>query len=170
MKTSSLVALLMAAALANPVNAFASDSKPNNKLATELLATTLPDSTGAKQAFSQWQGKILVVNFWATWCAPCVKEMPELSAFQQELGTSKVQLLGIGIDEAANIANFAKKHTISYPLFVAGMGGSELSSNLGNKGGALPFTVLIDSKGRVIKTYVGTVNLKILRSDIKKLN
>jgi thiol-disulfide isomerase/thioredoxin len=165
----SLLAVPLASAILSPINALASEAKAQNKFATELFASSLPDIKGVKQSLSQWKGKILVVNFWATWCAPCIKEMPELSAFQQEVGSSKVQLLGIGIDEASNIAKFAQKYPVSYPLLVAGMGGSELSVSLGNNGGALPFTALIDNKGRVIKTYVGTVKINDLRNDIKKL-
>lgn len=142
---------------------------PTDKAVAALLATKLSDSEGKSQALSQWKGKILVVNFWATWCAPCVKEMPELSAFQQEMASKNVQLLGIGIDDAASISAFRKKHPVQYPLFVAGMEGSDLASNLGNDGGALPYTVLIDRDGHVVKSFAGTVKLAELKAQIQKL-
>jgi peroxiredoxin len=77
--------------------------------------------------------------------------------------------LGIGIDSPSNIRQFSEKHQISYPLLVAGMAGTELSREFGNQAGGLPFTVLIDSDGRVRKTYIGRLDLKKLRADLASL-
>src|SRR4051812_32339137 len=87
-----------------------------NPAVDSLLNQTLPDAQGKPQALSQWKGKTLVVNFWATWCAPCVQEMPELSALQMEVASKDIQILGIGIDSAENIREFSAKYKISYPL------------------------------------------------------
>lgn len=143
--------------------------KPQNGAIRQLFSLSLADSTGKTKKLSQWQGKILIVNFWATWCAPCVKEMPELSSLQKSLDKSNVQLLGLGIDSPANIAAFASQHQITYPLFAAGMEGTELSRQLGNQAGGLPFTVLIDADGKLIKSYLGRLNIQELGSDITKL-
>lgn len=134
-----------------------------------LLTQTLPDASGKPQNLGQWKNKPLVVNFWATWCTPCVEEMPELSALQGELGPQKVQILGIGIDSAANISQFASKYQIRYPLYVAGMGGSELSRQLGNQAGGLPFTVLVGRDGQVKRTYLGRLKMNELRKDLAAL-
>jgi thiol-disulfide isomerase/thioredoxin len=134
-----------------------------------LLAQSMPDSKGKPQALLQWKGKALIVNFWATWCAPCVKEMPELSALQTEVASRNIQLIGVGIDSATNIAEFATKYAISYPLYVAGMSGSELSRQFGNDAGALPFTVLIGRDGQVKKTYLGRLKMEELRADLAGL-
>jgi peroxiredoxin len=142
---------------------------PQNGAVQKLMSLTLPDSLGAPQKLSQWQGKILVVNFWATWCAPCVQEMPELSALQAELGKNNVQLLGLGIDSPGNIKDFAKKYAITYPLFSAGMEGTEISRLLGNQAGGLPFTLLISTDGNIIKTYLGRLKMDELRADISKI-
>jgi len=134
-----------------------------------LLSQSMPDSKGQPQALSQWKEKALIVNFWATWCAPCVKDMPELSALQTEVASKNIQLIGIGIDSATNIAEFTSKYAISYPLYVAGMGGSELSRQFGNDAGALPFTVLIGRDGQVKKTYLGRLKMEELRADLSVL-
>jgi thiol-disulfide isomerase/thioredoxin len=134
----------------------------------QFLALTLKDSQNKPQAINQWKNKFLVVNFWATWCKPCVQEMPELVELQKEFSAQNVQFLGLGIDSPTNIAEFAEKYQISYPLFAAGMEGTELSRAMGNKAGGLPFTVLISTDGRVVKSYLGRLKMDELRSDIKK--
>lgn len=131
-----------------------------------LLAHTWPDARGTPQKLSQWENKPLIVNFWATWCAPCVQEMPELSALQTELAPKDIQLIGIGIDSAANIADFSSKYKISYPLYVAGIDGTDLSRAFGNQAGGLPFTVLIGRDGQVKKTYLGRLKMQDLRADL----
>lgn len=131
-----------------------------------LLAQTLPDAHGQTQALSAWRGKPMIVNFWAPWCAPCVDEMPELSALQAEIAPRGIQLLGIGIDSADNIAKFANKYKISYPLFAAGVGATELARAFGNQTGGLPYTVLIGRDGQVKKTYLGRLKITELRADL----
>ncbi len=134
-----------------------------------LMQLRLPDASGKTQPLSSWQGKTLVVNFWATWCPPCVDEMPELVALQNDLGATGVQVLGIGIDSPSNIRQFAEKHQITYPLLVGGMEGTELSRQFGNQAGGLPFTVLIGQDGRVRQTYVGRLDLAKVRADLSSL-
>ena len=140
-----------------------------NTAVQQLTSLSLTDAQGKVQKLSQWQGKFLLVNFWATWCAPCVQEMPELSELQKNLSQDNIQLLGLGIDSPTNIADFAQKYQISYPLFAAGMEGTELSRQLGNQAGGLPFTVLISPDGILLKSYLGRLNIVQLRSDIIKL-
>ena len=134
-----------------------------------LYAQVLPDAQGKLQALAQWQGKPLLVNFWAPWCAPCVEEMPELSSLQQQYSGKNLQIIGIGIDSQARIAQFAAKLKIAYPLYVAGMDGSELARKFGNASGGLPYTVLIGADGEVRKTYLGRLKFGQLRSDLSAL-
>lgn len=126
----------------------------------------LVDEKGKSQNLAQWRGKTLLINFWATWCAPCVQEMPELSAFQTQFGKKNIQILGLGIDSSSNIQEFSAKHKISYPLYIAGASGTELSRQFGNLAGGLPFTVLLGSDGKVKKTYLGRLKLDELRADL----
>lgn len=175
MKKTSLISGLIVAIIAIASGIYAANrnhtpAAPQIPAVTQLLALQLTDSSGKPQALSQWQDRFLVVNFWATWCAPCVQEMPELSALQQELSSQGVQILGLGIDSPSNIAEFAGKYQISYPLFAAGMQGSELSRQLGNQAGGLPFTVLIGRDGQLRKAYLGRLKMGQLRADIAKFS
>jgi thiol-disulfide isomerase/thioredoxin len=146
----------------------ATGGKPHTAV-TNLYAQSFNDAAGKAQALSQWQGKPLLVNFWAPWCAPCVREMPELDALAKEMKAKQVNVIGIGIDTPGNIAQFAQKLKISYPLYVAGMGGTDLAREFGNEAGGLPYTVLIGADGQVKKTYLGQIKFDQLRADLAKL-
>ncbi|MGZ3253405.1 MAG: TlpA family protein disulfide reductase [Burkholderiaceae bacterium] len=132
----------------------------------ELFATSLNDSSGKLQNLGQWKGKTLLVNFWATWCNPCIEEMPELSALQSTANSKGIQIIGIGIDSTVNITEFTSKRKISYPLYVADTQGAELGRKFGNQAGGLPFTVLIESSGQIKKTYLGRLKLEELKKDL----
>lgn len=121
----------------------------------ELHRLVLPDPQGKPQPFSQWQGKVLVVNFWATWCDPCREEVPALVRIQQKEGGRGLQIVGIGIDSADKIREFAAKFHINYPLAVAGLSAVDTSRKLGNAAGGLPFTVILDRNGRLAATHLG---------------
>jgi thiol-disulfide isomerase/thioredoxin len=134
-----------------------------------LLSQTFNDAAGSQQSLSQFKDQALVVNFWATWCAPCVEEMPELSTLQTELDASKIKIIGIGIDSPSNIREFAAKHKISYPLYVGGMEASDLSRQLGNQAGGLPFTVVVGRDGQIKKTFLGRLKMNELRAELTRL-
>lgn len=134
-----------------------------------LFKQWMPDDKGTQQAMAQWQGKPLLLNFWAPWCAPCVQEMPELSQLQTGGKYKNLQVVGIGIDTPTNIADFNKKFKIAYPLLVGGSTGTELSRLLGNAQGGLPFTVLIGADGKVRKAYLGRLNFEKLEKDLAAL-
>ncbi|WP_353152576.1 TlpA disulfide reductase family protein [Herminiimonas fonticola] len=142
---------------------------PESPAVATFFAQQLEDADGKMHTLSQWQGKTLIVNFWATWCAPCVEEMPELTALQTELAPHGIQILGVGIDNPTNIREFAAKYKITYPLYIAGMTGSELSRQFGNQAGGLPFTVIIGPNGDIKKTYLGRLKMEQLRADIHSL-
>lgn len=139
---------------------------PQNNAVADLFRQSLPDAQNTQQALSQWKGKTLVVNFWATWCAPCVEEMPDLAALQKEAASKNIQIIGIGIDSASNIREFSLKHQITYPLYVAGINGTELARQFGNQAGGLPFTVLVSPSGDIQKTYLGRLKMDELRKDL----
>lgn len=118
---------------------------------------------------SQFKGKPLLVNFWAPWCAPCVKEMPELSTLATELKAKNVNVVGVGIDTPTNIQEFTTKYKISYPIYVGGMVATDLARAFGNANASLPYTVLIGADGKVVKTYLGILKFDELRKDLATL-
>lgn len=122
----------------------------------------LPDAAGAVQRMADLRGKVVVVNFWATWCVPCVQEIPTLSKAHADAG-GRVAFVGLGIDSPANIAGFNDRFKPSYPLLVAGAGGTELARALGDDAGALPFTVVIGPDGHVIASHLGKVDEAMLK-------
>ena len=134
-----------------------------------LFAQSMNDASGANHSLSRWKGKPLVINFWAPWCAPCVQEMPELNDLAIANAAKHINVIGIGIDSPANIAEFAVRLKISYPLYVAGMSGTELARQFGNSAGGLPYTVLVGADGKVVKTYLGKLKFEELKADLARL-
>jgi thiol-disulfide isomerase/thioredoxin len=122
---------------------------------TAILGLVLPVANGQQQAMAQWRGKVLVVNFWATWCAPCREEMPEFVRIQSRDAGKGVQFVGIAVDDAAKVRDFAHEIGLNYPALIGGFGAIELSRTLGNQLSALPFTVVLGRDGRVALTHLG---------------
>ena len=121
-----------------------------------------PDGKSANS--DDWRGKVLVVNFWASWCPPCVEEMPTLDKIAQEYASKNVLIVGIGIDSPSNIRQFLEKTPVSYPIVIGGLDGSALAKQMGNAQGALPYTVIINAKGKSVFTKLG----KISEEELKK--
>ncbi|MCC7227106.1 MAG: TlpA family protein disulfide reductase [Burkholderiaceae bacterium] len=149
------------------VSARAAQGAAQDGGAREFFDTSMPDLQGQAVALSTFIGKPLLANFWATWCAPCVEEMPHLDAMAKS--TPGVQFVGIGIDTAANIQKFVDKIPVSYRLLVAGHAGIALCRALGNSAGGLPFTVLFDAKGNKFDAILGEVQPGDLQSRIARL-
>src|ERR1700692_2757084 len=157
---AAVVALLSGAALALWDNA--------SRDATKLLALSLPDVSGNQQSLAQWRGKVVVVNFWATWCEPCRKEMPEFVLAQREFGPRGLQFVGIAVDQRDKVEQFAKDLDLNYPALIGGYDAVDLSKSLGNELSALPFTIIIDRKGNVARTQSGPFTSDQLRSAIAR--
>lgn len=138
-------------------------------VANPFYAQSFAALDGSEVAFTQYLGKPVVLNFWATWCPPCVKEMPDLEALHKRHG--QVRFVGLAIDSAANVERFNKEKVhVSYPLLIAGHKGIELMRNLGNKQGGLPFTVVFDAEGSVAHTVLGPVKPDQLEARIQRLS
>jgi thiol-disulfide isomerase/thioredoxin len=144
----------------------AGDSRNDAAALNTLFGLSFENPQGQTVPMAQYRGKSLVLNFWATWCPPCVEEMPELSEWHKTAGNT-VEIVGIGIDSPSNVREFVAKNKISYPLLVAGMGGTELSRLLGNPSGALPFTIVISSKQSVALRVLGRFSLPALQAAAK---
>ncbi|MBP6019903.1 MAG: TlpA family protein disulfide reductase [Burkholderiaceae bacterium] len=115
-----------------------------------------PDSTGQQKSLTDYLGQPLVLNFWATWCPPCVKEMPDLQELHEKY--PNIHIVGLAVDTASNVLKFGDKVSVSYPLLVAGHGGISLMRDLGNKTGGLPYTVIFDAQGRLAHRILGQIN------------
>jgi len=136
---------------------------------TPLLGITLPDPDGKDQAIAQWKGKILVVNFWATWCAPCREEMPMFMRLQDSQRGKGIQFVGIAVDNADKVRQYASDLKLNYPTLIGGFGAMELSKSLGNSVMALPFTVIVDRSGKVAHTQLGPLKEDQLQSILRQL-
>jgi thiol-disulfide isomerase/thioredoxin len=122
-----------------------------------LAAATFGDLEGRQTRLAEWRGKVLVCNFWATWCAPCREEIPLLVAARQKYGAGVVEIVGIAIDNEAKVREFAATFKISYPVLLAEANGLDLMRRLGNQGGGLPYTVIADRDGHVVHRKLGAL-------------
>ncbi|WP_245898496.1 TlpA family protein disulfide reductase [Polynucleobacter rarus] len=130
----------------------------------EFMAVDWKNETGENVNSQAWKNKILVINFWASWCPPCVEEMPMLSAFNQKLDNNTVQMIGIGIDSPSNLRQFLQNTTVTYPILLGGLEGSNWMKRLGNSQGALPYTVILNPDGKILLTKLGKITEKELES------
>ncbi len=114
--------------------------------------------SGALLELRGFQGKPLVLNFWATWCPPCVEEMPLLDRFYRENSAKGWQVVGLAIDRADPVRRFLREHPVGFPVGLAESSGAELCRNLGNLAGGLPFSLVVDSDGFIVQRKMGRVS------------
>jgi hypothetical protein len=127
-----------------------------------LWAMRLDRPEGGELVLADWRGKPLLINFWATWCAPCVREMPEIDRFHREFGPRGWQVLGLAIDSPTPVREFLGRVKVGFAIGLAGLDGTELVRKLGNPQGGLPFSVMIDAKGKVMQRKLGETDFKQL--------
>jgi thiol-disulfide isomerase/thioredoxin len=128
-------------------------SKPASEL--PWWRTRFEQPQGGDVALADFQGHVLVVNFWATWCPPCVEEMPLLDGFAQQQHPKGWRVIGLALDNLNAVQSFLKRVPVSFPVAIAGLAGLELSRELGNAGGQLPFTAVWDSDGALRHVKLG---------------
>lgn len=121
-------------------------------------ALSLDTPDGVPMPMQAFRGSPLVVNFWATWCPPCVEELPLLSAFYNQNKANGWHLLGLAVDKPAPVNQFLARSPVSFPVALAGMEGVDLSRSLGNAAGALPFSVLFDADGQIRQRKIGQLH------------
>ena len=126
--------------------------------AIEFGRLRLPDQHGKNQGFEQWHGRILIVNFWATWCEPCRDEVPDLLKIQAKYAAKSVQVVGIAADSAVKVRLFAEEFRVGYPLLIGGMEVIDLMRRLGNPVGGLPYTIIMDASGKVVTRHLGRIS------------
>jgi len=123
--------------------------------AASVLDANFADLDGKSRALDEWQGKLVVLNFWATWCPPCLKEMPAFVRLQQRYGAQGVQFIGIALDGREEVAKFVAEHGIDFPIFAGEEDVARYMQRVGNQIGALPFTVVVDRDGQIRHTHQG---------------
>ena len=122
---------------------------------------------GRELVMASLRGKPLLLNFWATWCPPCVKEMPMLDAFYQTMRAQGWQVVGLAVDSPTPVREFLKRVPVSFTIGLAGIEGSELSRALGNPTGSLPFTVVLNKKGEVVVQKLGSIDEADLKNWVR---
>ena len=143
----SLTQAAQAAQAAQATPAAAPDSQP-------LFAAQFKDFERQQQPLAQFKGRPMLVYFWATWCKSCKHEVPELIALHKKFG-NKLSVVGIAVDNADKVREFVQQNRINYPVLLGSNDAITLSRQLGNTVGGLPFAVLLDAQGRIIKTLLG---------------
>lgn len=136
---------------------------------TPRIEFSFPDLSGKQRHVSEWQGKILVINFWASWCGPCREEIPEFIKLQNEFRDKGLQFIGIAIDEKQAVKNYLDTIAINYPILMGGDSAIPLSHQLGNFINAVPFTLILDQKGRVMLRKPGEISREEILEEIEPL-
>ena len=138
---------------------------PPSKLSGAAPAFTLTDLNGKPVSLADFRGKVVVLDFWATWCPPCKKEIPDFISLQQEYGSRGVQIVGIALDEPDKVAAFAKQNGMNYPVL---LGTESISAKYGGIDG-IPTTFVIDKKGKIVSRFEGFRPRSVFETEIKKL-
>jgi len=185
MNTIKLVALILASALigalvfqfTQPENTDTiRDAESKSTAATQDASPgvlrpsfTLPDLEDQPRNINEWDGKLLLINFWASWCPPCIKEMPALDALRLQYQAQNFEILGVAIEPAADVSLFLDNSPVSYPIVYGEIEADRIAKQYGNTIGSIPFSVLIDQNGMIIEQYFGEIDIPSLEQTLLSL-
>ncbi len=131
---------------------------PANGAAQAFWATTLDGPDGQPVPLASFRGQPLLVNFWATWCPPCVEELPLLNRFHLQHRDKGWQVLGIAVDQPSAVRQWLARSPLAFPVVLAGLQGTEMSKSLGNQAGGLPFSLMFNARGEVLERKLGQLH------------
>ena len=141
-----------------------------SSLGTERLPTfALSDLDQHSRSSDEWRGKVLVINFWATWCPPCLEELPRFEEFQQRYGTQGLQVVAVAIDDLAPVRELAAHYHFNFPVLVGGEDAIALSKQMGNRILVLPYTAIFDRSGTLRHTSAGVISENELEEQLQPL-
>lgn len=132
-------------------------------------AFKLKDLEGKLRDSKEWQGKVIMVNFWASWCPPCIREIPAFIKLQEDYKDKGLVIIGIALDNKASVEQFTDPMDINYPILIADLEGLSLSTAYGNRLGVLPYTVIVDRKGKIVYTHRSELTYSLAEKVIKPL-
>ncbi len=138
-------------------------------LGAPAAALQLPDLDGQMHALSDYRGRVVLVNFWATWCPPCLREIPTLQQVRTRYRDHGFEILGVAVDGAEAVRAFVAEHGIGYPQLIAGPTGSGVMAAFGNRHGVLPYSLLVDRAGTVRMAHAGALESEDLVPKIETL-
>ncbi|VAW76956.1 hypothetical protein MNBD_GAMMA12-1100 [hydrothermal vent metagenome] len=130
---------------------------------------SMPDRYNKIRNITEWDGKVILLNFWATWCPPCRKEMPAFIQLQKKYASQGFQVIGVALDKMSKVNIFADKIGVNYPLLVGALNAAEISRAYGNAGGQLPYTVFINRQGKLVAAKLGEISKQQAEKIIKQL-
>jgi len=144
------------------------------ELMTDIIGTmrpdfSLPDLSGQHHSIAEWDGKVIAINFWASWCLPCLDEIPELVSLQSLYRDMGFQVIGIALEKPDGLDEFIKQHNMDYPVLAGEEAVIVIAESYGNLVGALPYTAIVDRVGRIVYTKAGPVNKAEVEAIIKGL-
>ena len=126
----------------------------------------LPGLDGQQHELGEWRNKVVLLNFWASWCSPCQTEIRDLVAFQEQYGPRGLQVVGIGMDDEVKLRNVHRTLGINYPVMFTGSPGHPLMSRFGNRDGVVPYSVLISRQGDVVYTHTGLITAEMFNEQV----
>lgn len=170
----ALLVSLLSACGENKKNINSETAKPKAVVSASVIGSprpefTLPDTEGKPHNIKEWEGKVLVINFWATWCPPCRKEMPAFIELQEQYDAQGLQFVGVAIDEADKVTEFMDTYGVNYPMLLGDLAAIDVGKQYGNRFGALPYTAIVDRQGKIAFTRRGELEKHEAEAEIKKL-
>jgi thiol-disulfide isomerase/thioredoxin len=132
--------------------------------------TGFPDIHGQTRQMSQWRGQVIVLNFWASWCAPCREEMPDFVDLHTQFQPKGIEFVGIAIDNSDRVASYLQQQPVNYPILIGEGAASNLAERLGNPSGALPYTIVLDRDGRTVLSHLGRLPRAKLEAALRKMS